>query len=575
MKTIGRYVRPYTGIIAFTMALKLAAALLDLLIPSFLARIIDDVVPTGSSGGIFFWGGVMLVCALFSMFTNMYANRIAARTSGRMTQTLRHDLFSKLSYLSSAQLDRVSIPSAVSRLTTDTYNLNQLFNRVQRIGVRAPILLVGGIAITLIMDPALTLVLVATLPFIALLVWYVTTKSVPLYTRQQGILDRLVRTVQENITGVRIIKALSRVPHEKKRFEEVNQGLSLTEEQAGSVMALSNPAASFILNIGLVMVVAAGAWLVNAGRSTTGNIIAFLNYFTIILNAMLGITRVFVMYSKGKASALRVEEVLLLPEDLAVIKADAPGPGPYHIQWENVSFSYNKRQDNLSDISFALKRGQTLGVIGATGSGKSTLIALMLRLYEADSGRILIEGQDIRAIPREQLYGKMGIAFQNDFIMADTLKENIRYFREISDEDILRAVEDAQAASILKEKEQGLLHRAAVRGQDLSGGQRQRLLIARALAGQPEILILDDASSALDYQTDARLRGALARNYPEATKIIIAQRVSAIMGADHILVMEEGRIESAGTHEELMKNSDIYRSIADTQMSLAEGVAHV
>ncbi len=575
MKTIGRYVRPYTGIIAFTMALKLAAALLDLLIPSFLARIIDDVVPTGSSGGIFFWGGVMLVCALFSMFTNMYANRIAARTSGRMTQTLRHDLFSKLSYLSSAQLDRVSIPSAVSRLTTDTYNLNQLFNRVQRIGVRAPILLVGGIAITLIMDPALTLVLVATLPFIALLVWYVTTKSVPLYTRQQGILDRLVRTVQENITGVRIIKALSRVPHEKKRFEEVNQSLSLTEEQAGSVMALSNPAASFILNIGLVMVVAAGAWLVNAGRSTTGNIIAFLNYFTIILNAMLGITRVFVMYSKGKASALRVEEVLLLPEDLAVIKADAPGPGPYHIQWENVSFSYNKRQDNLSDISFALKRGQTLGVIGATGSGKSTLIALMLRLYEADSGRILIEGQDIRAIPREQLYGKMGIAFQNDFIMADTLKENIRYFREISDEDILRAVEDAQAASILKEKEQGLLHRAAVRGQDLSGGQRQRLLIARALAGQPEILILDDASSALDYQTDARLRGALARNYPEATKIIIAQRVSAIMGADHILVMEEGRIESAGTHEELMKNSDIYRSIADTQMSLAEGVAHV
>jgi len=575
MKTIGRYVRPYTGIIAFTMALKLAAALLDLLIPSFLARIIDDVVPTGSSGGIFFWGGVMLVCALFSMFTNMYANRIAARTSGRMTQTLRHDLFSKLSYLSSAQLDRVSIPSAVSRLTTDTYNLNQLFNRVQRIGVRAPILLVGGIAITLIMDPALTLVLVATLPFIALLVWYVTTKSVPLYTRQQGILDRLVRTVQENITGVRIIKALSRVPHEKKRFEEVNQGLSLTEEQAGSVMALSNPAASFILNIGLVMVVAAGAWLVNAGRSTTGNIIAFLNYFTIILNAMLGITRVFVMYSKGKASALRVEEVLLLPEDLAVIKADAPGPGPYHIQWENVSFSYNKRQDNLSDISFALKRGQTLGVIGATGSGKSTLIALMLRLYEADSGRILIEGQDIRAIPREQLYGKMGIAFQNDFIMADTLKENIRYFREISDEDILRAVEDAQAASILKEKEQGLLHRAAVRGQDLSGGQRQRLLIARALAGHPEILILDDASSALDYQTDARLRGALARNYPEATKIIIAQRVSAIMGADHILVMEEGRIESAGTHEELMKNSDIYRSIADTQMSLAEGVAHV
>ncbi len=573
MKTISRYVKPYTGIIAFTLFLKLAAALLDLLIPSFLARIIDDVVPTGNRGGIFFWGGVMLACAVSSMFTNMYANRIAARTSGHMTRTLRHDLFSKLSFLSAAQLDRISIPSAVSRLTTDTYNLNQLFNRIQRIGVRAPILLIGGIAITLMMDPALTLVLVATLPFIALLVYYVTKKSVPLYTRQQGVLDRLVRTVQENITGVRVIKALSRVPDEKKRFGKVNDELSGLEEKAGSVMALSNPTASFILNIGLVLVVIAGAYLVNAGRSTTGNIIAFLNYFTIILNAMLGITRVFVMYSKGKASALRVEEVLLLPEDLPVLEAAPMKTTPWHIQWENVSFSYNKRQDNLTGISFALKRGQTLGIIGATGSGKSTLIALMLRLYEADSGRILIDGQDIRTIPRERLYGMMGAAFQNDFIMADTLAENIRYFRDISEDALRLAVEDAQAADIVREKEQGLLHRAAIRGNNLSGGQKQRLLIARALAGKPDLLILYDASSALDYQTDARLRRALGRNYPDTTKIIIAQRVSAIMGADHILVLDEGRIHAAGSHEELMATSDIYRSIADTQMSLLEGAA--
>jgi ATP-binding cassette subfamily B protein len=575
MKTIGRYVRPYTLIVAVTMLLKLAAAVLDLLIPSFLARIIDDAVPAGLRSGIFFWGGIMLACAVLSLFTNMYANRIAARTSSQMTRTLRHDLFSKLSYLSAAQLDQIGIPSAVSRLTTDTYNLNQLFNRVQRIGVRAPILLIGGVTITLIMDPALTLVLLATLPFIGLLVRFVTRRSVPLYTRQQGILDRLVRTVQENITGVRIIRALSRVPHERSRFEAVSQDLSGTEEKAGSIMALTNPAASFILNIGLVLVVVTGAYLVNAGRSTTGNIIAFLNYFTIILNAMLGITRVFVMYSKGKASALRVEEVLLMPEDLPVLQEEAPVSSPWHIQWEDVCFSYNKRQDNLSAVSFALRHGETLGVIGATGSGKSTLIALLLRLYEAGSGRILIDGQDIRTIPRKTLYGKIGVAFQNDFIMSDTLRENIRYFRDIPDEAIRQAVEDAQAGEILQDKEHGLLHRAAVRGQDLSGGQKQRLLIARALAGTPEILILDDASSALDYQTDARLRGALARNYPQATKIIIAQRVSAIMRADHILVMDEGRIESAGTHEELMKTSSIYREIADTQMSLLEGAAHV
>jgi ATP-binding cassette subfamily B multidrug efflux pump len=487
-----------------------------------------------------------------------------------MTRKLRHDLFSKLSYLSAAQLDQISIPSAVSRLTTDTYNLNQLFNRIQRIGVRAPILLLGGIVITLMMDPYLTLVLLATLPFIALLVWRITRKSVPLYIRQQGILDRLVRTVQENITGVRIIKALSRVPDEKKRFKNVNDDLSAIEEHVGSVMALSNPLASFTLNIGLVLVVIVGAYLVNAGRSTTGNIIAFLNYFAIILGAMLGITRVFVMYSKGKASALRVEEVLMMPEDLEVLPAEKAEDSPWHIQWESVSFSYNKRADNLSDISFRLKRGQTLGIIGATGSGKSTLIALMLRLYDADSGRILINGRDIRTIPRETLYAMMGVVFQNDFIMADTLKENIRYFRDISDENIEKAVADAQARDIVAEKKQGLMHRAAIRGNDLSGGQKQRLLIARALAGSPDILMLDDASSALDYKTDANLRRALGQNYPNTTKIIIAQRVSSVMSADHILVLEDGRLEAAGSHDELMASSEIYRSIAQIQMSLQE-----
>ncbi len=570
MKTISRYVKPYQGIILFTLLMKLVAALLDLLIPSFLARIIDDVVPTGQKGGIYFWGGMMLVCAVAAMFINMYANRLAARTSGWITRALRHDLFSKLSHLSAAQLDRISIPSAVSRLTTDTYNLNQFFNRIQRIGIRGPILLVGGIVISLMMDPSLTLVLVATLPFISLLVWRITKKTVPLYTRQQGMLDRLVRTVQENITGVRVIKALSRVPDEKERFRETSDALSGLEEHTGSVMALSNPLASFTLNIGLVMVVLAGAWLVNAGRSTTGSIIAFLHYFAIILNATLGITRIFVMYSKGKASALRVEEVLVLPEDLQVIPAQKTEASPYHIQWQDVSFSYNKRADNLSNVSFALKRGQTLGIIGATGSGKSTLIALMLRLYEADSGRILIDGQDIRAIPKETLYAMMGVAFQNDFIMADTLAENIRYFRDITDEEVEQAVMDAQAADIVAEKEQGLQHRAAIRGNNLSGGQKQRLLIARALAGSPDILMLDDASSALDYKTDASLRRALGQNYPDTTKIIIAQRVSSVMGADHILVLEDGRVEAAGSHDELMASSEIYRSIAQIQMSLQE-----
>lgn len=574
MKTIYRYIRPYGGVLILTLLLKLAAALLDLLIPSFLARIIDDAVPSGDRMAIFRMGGVMVLCAVLSMLTNVTANRMAAQTSGKATRAVRHDLFEKLSMLSAKQLDDISVPSAVSRLTTDTYNLNQMFSRIQRMGVRAPILLVGGIFITFMMDAALTLVLLATLPFIAVLIYMVTKKSIPLYTKQQGVLDNLVRTVQENITGVRVIKALSKGRHEKERYDTVNLELADVEQRAGNVMAVVNPATSLILNIGLTLVVLLGAWLVNAGRSSTGNIIAFLNYFTIILNAMLGITRIFVMLSKGTASAMRVEEVLMMEDAMPILPEKKKTNTPYHIEFRQVSFSYNKVADNLTDISFALRQGETLGILGATGSGKTTIVNLMMRLYDADEGTILLDGRNIRTIPLEELHAMFGVVFQNDFIMADTMAENIRYFRDIPQERLELSAKDAQAWDFISATKEGLQHTAATRGNNLSGGQRQRVLIARALAGKPDILILDDASSALDFRTDAMLRKALHEKYRETTAIIIAQRISSIKGADKILVLDDGRIIGAGTHEELMTTNDVYRDIARTQMGLEGGGAN-
>lgn len=462
MRDIIKYIRPFYGYISVTLVIKFIASIMELMIPAILAKIIDDIVPMGDKGLIFLWGGVMALCAVIAITSNVVANRMAAKSSGRITREIRHDLFSRITYLSARQLDGFTVPSSVSRLTTDTYNLNLLFARMQRIGVRGPILLIGGIVITLTMDLGLTLVLVATLPVIAVLVYLVTKKSVPLYTKQQGILDHMVRVVQENITGARVIKALSKTEYEKKRFDGVNNELADMEQHVGNIMALTNPGSTLILNLGLTMVVAVGAFRMNAGLTSPGVIIAFLNYFTIILNAMLGITRVFIMCSKGQASAVRVAEVLKAPDDM-VVEPRRKREDHAHIVFENVSFSYEKVKNNLKDISFSLEHGQTLGIIGATGSGKSTVINLLMRFYDTDSGRILLDGEDIRTLPTEKLRKKFGVVFQNDFLFTDTIKENIRYFRDIPPYQLKFAAENAQAQDFIQSVG-GMDYEVAARG---------------------------------------------------------------------------------------------------------------
>ncbi len=439
--------------------------------------------------------------------------------------------------------------------------MNQLLARMQRLGIRAPILLLGGVCVTLSMDLGLALILVATLPVIALVVFLVTKASVPLYTKEQSILDHMVQVVQENITGVRVIKALSKSDYEKERFNRVNQELSDTDQKVGGIAAITNPAATLTLNLGLTLVVLAGAFRVNGGLTQPGVIIAFLNYFAMILNAMLGVTKIFIIWSKGQASAKRVVEVLNLPRELEV-QPHAPGPADY-LRFQDVSFSYNGIVNNVEHLSFSLSRGQTLGILGATGSGKSTVVNLLLRFYDPDTGAIFLEGQDLRSIPPEALRARFGVVFQNDFLMEGTVADNIRYFRDLPRDALAQAAHCAQA-DFLWETDGS--HPVAVRGNNLSGGQKQRLLIARALAANPELLILDDASSALDYRTDAALRGALAQRYSSATKIIVAQRVSSIRHADWILMLDEGRVMGQGTHETLLSSCPAYRQIAEAQM---------
>ena len=573
MGKIYRYIRPYVGFICLTLLIKTLGAMAELMIPYLMESILARGAEAGDTRLVFVYGGWMLLCAFVCLVLNISANRMSAKSSGKITLALRHDLFEKLTRLSPRQMDGLTVSSAESRLTSDTYNINQLLARLQRVGVRAPILLIGGICMMLAMDAGLALILIALLPVIALIVYFVTSTSIPLYTHQQTVLDRVVRTVQENITGIRVIKALSKTEHEKARFNDVNEELSAIDRKAGSITAITNPAASLVLNLGLTLVVLIGGWRVNAGLSESATLVAFLQFFTMILNAMLGVTRIFVMWSKGEASALRVAEVLALPEDLTVLPESVREESPAHIEFRDVRFSYTGRGDNISGLSFRLERGQTLGILGATGSGKSTILNLLMRLYDVDSGEIFLDGRDIRTIPEEELRSKFGVVFQNDFVAEGTIADNIRFFRDIPPEALEQAAEDAQSASFIAEKDGGMEACVAVRGNNLSGGQKQRLLIARALAGNPEILILDDASSALDYQTDARLRAALRKNYRNTTTVLVAQRVSSLRHADLILVLSDGQVIGSGNHEQLLHSCAEYRVIAQTQMGAEEEVA--
>lgn len=565
MRMVWKYVRPHVPRMCLGLGIKFLATVAELLLPWILSHIIDEVVPLGSMGLIAVWGLGMILASFVAWAGNILANRSAAWVSQHTTEEIRHDLFEKISSLSCAQVDSYTIPSLESRLTSDTYNVHQMVGMVQRMGVRAPIMLVGGVLITLTLDPVLTLVLVATLPFLAVLVTHISRKGIPLYREVQKKTDAMVRVVRENITGIRVIKALSKTDYERERFAAVNGDMVSQEIKAGRTMSLSNPVTNVFLNVGLTAVILVGAFRVNSGLTQAGKILAFLSYFTLILNAMMGVTRIFVMVSRGAASASRIEEILNTPEDLKVEPAE-PAESPYHVEFENVSFSYNKREDNVSGISFSLMPGETLGVIGATGSGKSTISSLLMRLYDIDSGSVKIRGREVRSIPPEELHTMFGVVFQNDALFADTIYENIDFGRGLPRENIEKAARCAQAMEFIEELPDKFEHMLTAKGSNLSGGQKQRVLIARALAGNPEILILDDSSSALDYRTDAALRKALREEYGGTTTVIIAQRVSSILHAAHILVLDEGRELGYGTHEQLMQSCPVYREIAEIQM---------
>lgn len=582
-----KYLQPYFGRMGVGFLVKFVGTIMDLCIPYILAHIIDSVIPMENRRLILLWGLLMIVCSICAVSFNIIANRMASRVASDATERIRHDLFSKTMYLSNAQTDFFTKPSLISRMTSDTYNVHQMLGRVQRLGVRAPILLIGGIFVTFTLDAAMACVLLATLPVLGFITVYVSRRSIPMYAGLQEANDRFVRMVREDIAGMRVIRALSKSDYETEKFRSINKDVVERERKNGMVMAVINPSMNILLNLGLVGVILVGAYRVNAGTSDVGKILAFTTYFTIILNAMLSISKMFTVLSKAIASGNRIWQVLECGDDMKVAEDIYMEPGDgadAEIAFEHVTFSYikgkkgidgtagsasesavNQESANIRDLSFHIKKGETLGIIGEIGSGKSTVINLMMRMYDVDQGCVRIAGRDVRSYRPEELKKKFGVVFQNDTIFEDTIAGNVSLGRDMTEEQIQEALLYARASEFVESRSDKAGEALNIKGANLSGGQKQRVLIARALAAKPEILILDDSSSALDYRTDAQLRRGIKEHFQGTTLVIVAQRVSSIRGADHILVLQDGEPIGYGTHEELMEGCEVYAEISRTQ----------
>ena len=468
-------------------------------------------------------------------------------------------------------------------MTSDSYNVQSFMQITQTIAIRAPFLLFGGIFITLSMDTGLAMVLIILAPILLVAVVIISRKGIPLYDIVQTKLDSVVRIMRENITGIRVVKALSKEDYEKRRFSNANETMSKSEIKASVVMSLPGPVISLAMNVGLTLVVLFGAYRVNKGVTQPGVILAFLSYFQMILMGVLILNRFFLNMSKANASANRISSVMNQPEGLEKIEEGPKAPSDDYIIFDNVSFTYNgsvrtecqnsgsafaggSREKTLKDISFRIPRGGSLGIIGATGSGKTTVLNLLMRFYDPQEGHVFIGGRDVRTYDLDKLRRLFGVVFQNDAIFADTIAENLSFGREVSHDEMKNAAWSAMAGEFIEDYDDQYEHEAAIHGANFSGGQKQRLLISRALAAHPKILVLDDSSSALDYRTDALLRKNIRQNHDDATMIIIAQRVSSIMSLDQIIMLDEGRIIGIGTHEELLASTPQYRDIFETQM---------
>lgn len=570
MKRILKELKPFGGSIAMILIFTVCNVAAELGMPSLMSRIIDVGIVNRDSGYILAQGGMMLLLAVFGFAATAATGYFSARMSSGFGRNLRSALFHKVESFSLADVDRFGNSSLITRATNDVTQLQNFVMMFFRVVLMSPFMMIGSVFMALSSNGRLSGIILAAMLLLILLVTAIAKTVMPLTQAMQTRLDSLNRVLREKLNGLRVIRAFNTDEHERRRFDKANRSLSETSLKMQRIMTLLMPGMMLLLNATTIVILWVGSGWVAAQELQVGDLVAVLQYVMHIMMSLMMMSMVVVMLPRASTSAQRISEVLEHENSICDPHKPAEPTGRKGVvEFQNVSFSYGDSDDAvLEKISFTARPGQTTAIIGSTGSGKTTLLNLIPRFYEASSGRVLVDGVDVRQYRQEELREKIGYVPQKAVLFSGTIAENIRFGCEGADDaEVEKAAEVAQALEFIREKGEGFQSHIAQGGANVSGGQKQRLSIARAVVKRPEIYLFDDSFSALDFKTDAELRSALARETGDAAVILVAQRVSTIMNAEQILVLEAGRMVGRGTHKELLENCDVYREIVRSQLS--------
>lgn len=560
---------------------KLLEATFELIVPVIMARIIDIGIKNQDTLYIWEMGAVLVIFGILGLTCSLLAQYFAAKAAVGFGTALRHDLFWHIENLSHAEIDKAGSSTLVVRMTSDVNQVQSGVNLVLRLFLRSPFIVVGALVMAFTINWKAAMVFVVTVPLLAFVIYGIMVITIPLYKKVQRELDEVLLTTRENLTGVRVIRAFRTQKLERETFEHKSDVLMAIQMHVGKISASLNPLTYIIVNAGIIAVIWFGGIQVNVGDMTQGEVIALVNYMTQTLLALVALANLIITFTKALASAGRINEVFAMKpgivdgneKESAVQQTEEPKTA---VSMEDVTFYYQKSKESaLEHISFTAKKGETIGIIGGTGSGKSTLVSLIPRFYDVTEGRVFVNGKDVREYKVENLRSKVGMVPQKAVLFHGTIRDNMKMGREdASDEEIFEALKTAQALDIVENKPGKIDTVLSEGGKNLSGGQRQRLTIARALVRNPEVLILDDSASALDFATDANLRKAIAEDTNNMTVFIVSQRAASIMHADKIIVLDDGQMVGYGTHQELLKQCEVYQEICYSQFSKEEVQDH-
>ncbi|MEK4438590.1 MULTISPECIES: ABC transporter ATP-binding protein [Paenibacillus] len=573
MMKLFRMLKPYQIPIIFILGLVLLQSLAELYLPTLMADIVNDGIVKGDVPYIWQIGGWMLVIAIGGTACSVLASYLSSRTAGGFAKQLRSRVFRHVENFSLQEFDKLGTASLITRTTNDITQVQNVLTMMLRMMIMAPMMCIGGIFMAVSQDAKLSTIFLVVLPVLAGAIALIGAKGLPLFKQIQKKLDRLNLVLREQLTGIRVVRSFNRGEHERVRFNGANTDLRDASIKVNVLMATLMPVMMLVMNFSMIAILYFGGQRIDSGNMNIGSLIAFIQYAMQIMFSLIMVSIIFVMIPRASASAERINEVLDMQPDLS----DPEQPRGMKslqgtIEFDNVTFRYPGAENAaLSGISFTARPGETTAIIGGTGSGKSTLLSLIPRFYDVTEGSVRVNGTDVREISQEDLRAKIGFVPQKAVLFTGTIAENIRHGKEdASMEEIVQAARTAQAENFISEMKDGYDSLIAQGGNNVSGGQKQRLSIARALVRRPEVYIFDDSFSALDFKTDAKLRAALKSETTEAAVLIVAQRVSTVMDADRILVMDEGRIVGSGTHKELLANNEVYREIVSSQLTEEE-----